>query len=219
MPLDDNLASYFRGSLLSWFRESARVFPWREDRDPFHMLVAEKLLQQTAASKQVVDTFVRFVREFPTPLTLARAHPGSLEALIEPLGFRYRARELQALAAVLVSRFRGEIPRNERDLISLPGVGEYIARAVLSFGFGFDLAVVDINVARILFRFFAIPSPFPSNPARNPYLREMAQALLPAGRAREFNWAMLDLGALVCRPRKPRCFDCPLMNRCVFSKS
>ena len=207
------------GELLRWFEKAGRSFPWRFGRDPYAILVAEKLLQQTAARSAIIKAYCDLLSEYPTPAELASADIRTLKKVMQPLGLTYRATELRALGQSLMSKFGGNVPRNLRDLMSLPGVGDYAARAVLSFGFEENIAVVDTNVARFLYRFFGIRDPFPANPARKKNLIELAERLLPKGQSRDFNFAILDLCATICRPVRPLCEQCPVKFSCVYAQA
>lgn len=205
----------FQSDLLDWFQNSRRPFPWRGLDDPYAILVAEKLLQQTAAGAMVARIFVQFLERYPTPQLLAAADLTELERLLQPLGFHYRARELVALGTALIERHQGQVPRDLTALLDLPGVGDYIARAVLSFAYHESTPIVDTNVARWLHRMLGLPGPLPSNPARSRSLHDIALRLLPLGQSKEFNLAILDLCALVCRPRVPLCDQCPVRPYCA----
>lgn len=202
--------------LLVWARTSGRQFPWRQTRDPYAVLVAEKLLQQTAAREAVVRAYDELLRSYPTPTDLAKADLCVLQNIVRPLGFAYRAQELKALGQVLVDRHQGQVPATLEALLALPGVGDYAARAVLSFAFGFDVPVVDTNVARFIHRFYGITEPLPSNPARKKTLVALAQKLVPAGSSRDFNFAVLDLCAAVCKASRPHCAHCPVNFACAY---
>ena len=202
--------------LLDWFRISGRQFPWRQTCDPYAMLLAEKLLQQTVVREGVVQAYDDLLVAYPTPTALAEADVESIRTMIQSLGLHYRAQELVALAQEISEKHGGHVPQDFKSLLALPGVGDYIARAVLCFAFGQDVPIVDTNVARILYRLFGLPGPMPANPARKRSLIELAGSLLPTGQSREFNLAMLDFGALVCRPSAPECDACPLSHVCEF---
>jgi adenine-specific DNA glycosylase len=204
-----------QSDLFDWSERSRRSFPWRTRDDPYAILVAEKLLQQTAAGDVLARIYEQFLNRYPTPQHLATADPVALEVLLQPLGFHYRARELIALGTALIERHRGQVPRDLASLLALPGVGDYIARAVLSFAYHQSIPIVDTNIARWLYRMMGIPGKLPSNPARSRSLHEIAAQLLPSGRSKEFNLAVLDLCALVCRPRVPRCDVCPVRPYCA----
>ena len=202
--------------LLNWFKKNQRSFPWRETRDPYKVLLAEKLLQQTAAREKVVAAYNEIVHLYPSVDALATAQPEQLKRIIAQLGFVYRADELPRLAQEILNRDHGEIPTVLNELLALPGVGDYSARAVLAFAHNQDVPIVDTNVARFLHRIYGIDEPLPSNPARNKKLINMAQALIPEGRARDFNWAVLDLCSLVCKASTPECPKCPLNSLCIL---
>lgn len=209
----------FQQVLLEWYGNHGRSFPWRDTSDGYAVLVAEKLLQQTVVREAVVRAYLSIMERYPTPLELSRADPADIEPLIRPLGFPYRARELVAMAQAIMSSHGGQVPQSIKELMALPGVGEYGARAVLSFAFGEPVAIVDTNVARLLYRLYGIPGPLPANPARKRRLVELADALLARTRAKSYNLAVLDLCAMICKPAKPRCTDCPVLAFCSFGSS
>lgn len=206
----------FQNKLLAWFDEFQRDFPWRKTSNPFYILLAEKLLQQTVARHTVVSAYCELISKYPTPDSLARAEVRELEKIVQPLGFLYRAKELKFMAQELVDEHAGVIPSNLSDLLALTGVGDYSARAVLSFAFEQDVPIVDTNVARLLYRIFGINEPMPANPARKKSLINLANNLLPLGNSRKYNLAILDLCALICKPRIPICSQCPIREFCVY---
>jgi len=204
--------------LLNWFKKNQRSFPWRETRDPYKVLLAEKLLQQTAAREKVVAAYNEIVHRYPSIEALAMAQPEQLKPIIAPLGFVYRADELPRLAQEILNREHGEIPTVLNELLALPGVGDYSARAMLAFAHNHNVPIVDTNVARFLYRIYGIAEPLPQNPARNKRLIEMAQTLIPEGNARDFNLAVLDLCSSVCKIKNPGCDKCPVQSYCLFRK-
>ncbi len=214
--LSEDRKSKFQACIFRWFKEFRRDFPWRNTSNPFYILLAEKLLQQSVARVTVVNAYSVLISKYPSPYILANADIRDLEEIIRPLGFLYRAKELKLLAQALVERHEGRIPPNLADLLILPGVGDYSARAVLSFAFGQDVPIVDTNVARFLHRMFAIAEPMPKNPARKKSLLNLANELLPRGKARDYNLAVLDLCALICKPRNPLCSQCPVNQFCAY---
>lgn len=195
----------FQQALLAWFRRCGRHFPWRETRDPYRILTAEMLLQQTDA-KKVLPVYCELLARFPTPGDLASAPSDEVEALIAPIGLKYRARRLQGAARVLVQAAR---PLDEAELMAIKGVGRYIARAVSCFAYGRAVGILDSNVIRILDRVFDVRSTR-SRPHTDPALWEAVDRLVPFEFAREYNWALLDLSALLCRPNTPNCDPCPV---------
>jgi A/G-specific adenine glycosylase len=208
-------AAYFRRRLRAWFRNNARRFTWRETANPYHILLAEVLLQKTDAPK-VVLVYLRMVKDFPTPKCLAAARVERLSRLLAPLGLDYRADRLRRIGMALTSDHGGTVPASENALMSLPGIGRYIARAVCAQAFRQRKAVLDTNVVRVLGRFFGITSRRPR--ARDdPEMWAVAQSLLPrrASDAASWNWALLDFAALVCGHRHPACSICPVRHRCL----
>lgn len=202
--------------LLAWFAEAQRDFPWRSQTDPYAVLIAEKLLQQTAAGRTVVEAYERLLDRYPSASHLAQAAVCDLMEIIAPLGLKYRAAELQAMGRELVHRHGGQVPGTYDELLALSGVGEYSARAVLAFAFGEDVAVVDTNVARFIRRLHGIAARVPANPARSKVLVQLAESLVPTARSKEFNLAILDLCAQICTRHDPACSECPVREYCAY---
>lgn len=199
-----------RRAVLAWGREHRRDLPWRSSRDPWHILVSEVMLQQTQASR-VVEPYLRFVERFPTPGDCAAAGAPAVVREWGGLGYNRRALYLHAAAEAVVERHGGRVPDDLADLLRLPGVGAYTARAVLAFAYEVDTGVVDTNVARLLARAVA------GEPLRPAAAQGLADRLVPPGRSWELNQALFDLGALHCRARRPDCAGCPLRRRCAWS--
>jgi len=197
--------------LLDWHRENRRVFPWREKRDPYAVLVAEFFLQRTPAMR-VAEVLPSFLAEFPSPEKLANADPVLLRETYKTLGLGKRMSWLVDSAKILCRKYGGKVPSKPEDLLSLPGIGEYTASAVLCFGFGRDVPIVDANVVRVLTRIFGLPKTCRTG---NPALKETARKLIPAGKGVDYNEALLDFAALVCRKR-PLHAKCPLTDLCDY---
>jgi A/G-specific adenine glycosylase len=214
-PLTEESKVELQKRLFDWFEQKGRNFPWRSQPSPYAVLIAEKLLQQTAAIDKLVEVYNRIIDTYPTPRLLADANISTLEDIIQPLGLKYRAKELHDMANELVLRHNGEVPKDLKKLIELPGIGDYTARAVLSLAFGEDMPVVDTNIARFLYRMFGLKGPLPSNPARKKDLTELAGRLILKGSAKKFNLALLDVCALVCKADKPECLECPIQMYCA----
>lgn len=204
--------------LLAWFNESKRIFPWRNTTNPFNIIVAEKLLQQTRACEPVISAYNRLTSRYPTPAALSRAKLEDIQEIIKPLGLIFRAKHLLKMSEEIVEHHNGLVPKDLDELLQLTGIGEYCSRAVLSFAFKQNIPIVDTNVARFLHRVYGINSPTPVNPSRKKYLFEMASDLLPKGKSRNFNFAVLDLCAEICKPKKPKCFKCPIRSFCKYDK-
>jgi DNA (cytosine-5)-methyltransferase 1 len=203
--------------LLDWFKHNGRNFPWRSQASPYFVLVAEKLLQQTAVNDKLIEVYSRLTNNYSTPGLLSNADISTLENIIRPLGLRYRAKELQQMANELMIVYNNEVPRDLTKLMKLTGVGEYASRAVLSLAFNEDIPVVDTNIARFLYRMFGLKGNLPSNPARKRSLVELASELIPEGRSKDFNLAVLDLCALICKVNQPKCLECPVQTYCAYN--
>lgn len=197
--------------LLRWHRENRRTFPWREKKDPYAVLVAEFFLQRTPADR-VATILPKFIEEFPSPEKLARANPNQLKNAYRTLGLGKRFSWLVETAKVLCEKHGGKVPNKSGDLLSLPGIGEYTASAILCFGFGCDIPIVDANVVRVLTRIFGLPS---TPRTGNHTLKELAKKLIPVNKGIDYNEAILDFAATVCK-KKPLHQICPLTNLCDY---
>jgi A/G-specific adenine glycosylase len=202
--------------VLDWYRQSARDLPWRSpDASPWAVLVSEIMLQQTPVAR-VEPAYLAWLARWPTPADLARATPADAVRMWGRLGYPRRALRLRDCAVVLTERFGGAVPADIDALLSLPGVGAYTARAVATFAYRQRHPVVDTNVRRVVARAVrrrARPGP----PAAGRDHAEV-EALLPADAAiaAQVSVALMELGALVCTARKPRCSSCPLATRCAW---
>lgn len=201
--------------LLAWWRVSQRHFPWRETRNPYHILVAEVLLHRTRA-EQVVPAYTALIEHYPTVTALAAAPLRDLHASLHSLGLRWRVEMLHSMSVKIVDQFSGQIPQNREDLLRLPGVGPYIAAAVRCFGFGEADPILDTNTVRIVSRVFSLART--DNSRRSQLFLRFLQILTPTHGAREFNFALLDHGALICRSRNPLCSRCPVAEHCAFAQ-
>jgi A/G-specific adenine glycosylase len=203
----------FRRKLLAWYDRSARDLPWRRTRDPYHVLVSEVMLQQTQVTR-VREFYPRFLKQFPDLGALAAARPRAVREAWDGLGYYARARNLHALAQHVTRRHDGTLPDSPEDLIELPGIGRYTAGAVASFAYEKPVPAVDTNVNRVIRRVFF--SRATGNGKRNSDIWKLAATLVPKDgkRAWRFNQAIMELGALVCTARKPRCGECPVRSGC-----
>lgn len=200
--------------LLAWFAEHGRRLPWRVPgrRDPYQVWIAEVMLQQTRVPT-VIPYFVRFIRWFPDVPALAEAELGAVLKAWEGLGYYARARHAHSAARRMVERHAGQVPADRCALLALPGIGEYIAHAVLSLAYGQDYLALDANARRVLARWMGLTRPI-HEAAAEKALREFGERLLPAGRAGAFNEALMDLASLICTGRAPACHSCPIQGSC-----
>jgi A/G-specific adenine glycosylase len=210
-------AQPFTRKLLRWWSRAARDLPWRRTRDPYRVLVSEFMLQQTQVSR-VEEYYPRFLARFPNLESLASAPARAVREAWEGLGYYARARNLHRLAKGVTRRHDGTIPDKPEELVKLPGIGPYTAGAVACFAYEKPVPAVDTNVSRVLRRVF-----LGTNGRRNTYSRRVwaiAHALVPKNGKRvwRFNQAVMELGALVCTARKPKCPECPVRPVCKTGK-
>jgi A/G-specific adenine glycosylase len=191
--------------LLAWFDRARRDLPWRRTRDPYRIWVSEVMLQQTQVER-VIPYYRRFLRAFPTARALARAPLDEVLRAWEGLGYYSRARNLHAACRQVAEKHGGRFPEGHEDALALPGVGRYIAGAVLSIAYGQRLAAIDANARRVLSR------TFPG--VRGRELESMGLHAVPQERPGDFNQALMELGALICVPWRPRCSECCLADIC-----
>ncbi len=203
---------HVRHHLIDWYKAHGRRLPWRETTDPYAIWVSEVMLQQTQVAT-VIPYYHRFLNQFPSVRHLAQADLQDILKGWEGLGYYSRARHLHRAAGIVVSRFEGRIPDDPAAFQSLPGVGDYIAAAVMSIAFGRVMPVVDGNVKRVLARLLEIDTPVNQNGAHKRFLAPATDLICPRQPA-DFNQAIMELGALICRPKNPGCSNCPLADPC-----
>jgi A/G-specific adenine glycosylase len=203
--VDAEQISTVQRRLLDWYAEHARDLPWRKTSDPYAILVAEIMLQQTQVER-VIPKWHAWLAQFPTLTHLARASRADAIRAWQGLGYNLRAVRLHALATQVVAEHAGELPRTLDGLLRLKGIGRYTAGAVACFGFGQQVSCVDTNVRRVLSRVFA------ASPAA---VDSLADTILPPASAYAWNQALMDLGATICRAERPLCLMCPLLEVCA----
>ena len=202
----------FVALILEWFQKHGREFSWRTlDLTPFQHLVAELMLQKTGAS-QVEGLFPEFIKKHPDAASILAVEEEALAETLRPLGlFNRRARDLKKTAKLIVEN-DNVVPNTIEDLKALPGVGNYIARALSCFAFQQPVPILDANVGRVMKRVFSFP--VKGAPSRDKKLAQEVEKIIPEEDFQELNYGILDLGALVCLPRNPRCEECPLWKIC-----
>jgi A/G-specific adenine glycosylase len=202
----------FRRRLLAWYRINGRDLPWRRTDDPYHILVSEIMLQQTQVDR-VLPKYHEWLAKYPSLGALAAADEGEVSASWRPLGYNIRPRRLQAIARESVARYGGALPSDHETLLSFKGIGAYTAGAIRSFAFRQRAAILDTNVARVLFRVYVARGNVKEHRTRK-HLWAISEALVPHKHVFDFNQALMDLGATVCTARNPRCGVCPLKRLC-----
>jgi A/G-specific adenine glycosylase len=200
-------------NLLQWYQNAARRLPWRGVSDSYLVWVSEIMLQQTRV-ETVIPYYERWIQRFPTLQSLADADEQEVLSVWEGLGYYSRARNMQRAARQVVRQFGGQLPADRRLLEKLPGIGRYTAGAIASIAFGLDEAALDGNIRRVYARLFDLDIPVQSKEGVDK-LWSIAAEQLPYGQAGDYNQALMDLGAMICLPRAPRCEICPLNAQCL----
>lgn len=204
---------WFRSRLLEWFDEYGRQFPWREADALLYVQVVSEILLQRTQAETVAKFFPGFIAKFPTWKELSEAENADIEAFLKPIGlWRRRTSSLKKLATIMATR-KGVFPESRSELETLPNVGQYIANAIEMFSSRKAGPLLDVNMARVLERFFS-PRVL-ADIRHDPYLQILAGAVVQHNSPEKINWAILDLAALICRIR-PRCEICPLKQKCTF---
>ncbi|MGV6945684.1 A/G-specific adenine glycosylase [Sphingobacterium kyonggiense] len=203
----------FSARILAWYQTNKRALPWRETTNPYIIWLSEIILQQTRV-EQGLPYFLRFVENFPNVTKFAEADEADLLRLWQGLGYYSRARNMHKAAKLVVDQHNGEFPIDYSSLINLPGVGAYTAAAIASFSSNEAKAVLDGNVFRVLARYFGIAEPINSTAGKKLF-SELAEELIDPLRAGEYNQAIMDFGALQCKPKNPDCSVCIFQTDCV----
>lgn len=206
----------FNSLLINWYQKNARSLPWRGHSDPYAIWVSEIMLQQTRVDT-VIPYFDRWMQLFPDVSSLAAASENAVLKAWEGLGYYSRARAMHKTARILVEKYNARLPDDHEALTRLPGIGPYTAAAIASIAFERHYAVLDGNVKRVLARLLLYKQPV-NTPAAEKELREIAHGLLPAKDIGDYNQAIMELGALICLPRSPKCDLCPVSTLCGANK-
>jgi A/G-specific adenine glycosylase len=205
----------FQQRVVAWYARHGRDLPWRRTRDPYAIVISEVLSHQTQISR-VLPVYERLLRRYPTVTAMANAPLADVKAITDPLGYKIRGRWLHTAALQVADRPGGTFPQTMEELRRLPGIGRYTAGAVMNFAHHRDAPILDTNVARLLRRHFGVAAP---PRARTRELWSLAAAVIPRGKGYVINQALMDLGAMVCRARNPRCAICPLRRSCQWQAS
>lgn len=207
----------FRRALVAWGREHFRPFPWRQTENPYAIMMAEVMLHRTQAP-QVLPAYERLMGVCPDVPSLAQASKEELYGLLSSLGLQWRIDLIEVMAAELMTRFGGQVPRDKVDLLSLPGVSEYIASAVRCFAWNLPEPIIDTNTVRVVGRLFGLE--IKDSSRRNRRFRELIAALVDPDEPRVYNYALLDLADRVCMKKKlPCCEHCPVAEWCMYGAS
>ncbi|AEG61939.1 A/G-specific adenine glycosylase [Desulforamulus ruminis] len=199
-------------SLLNWYRENKRNLPWREQKDPYAIWVSEIMLQQTRVDT-VLDYYRRFLGRFPNMASLAEAELDEVLKYWEGLGYYTRARNLHRGAGEVMTKHRGVFPDNHRDVLALPGIGEYTAGAIMSIAFNEPYPAIDGNVLRVASRLFLLEQDIKSTGVKKE-VEGLLKGVFPRQECSDFTQALMELGALICLPTSPKCQECPVQRDC-----
>lgn len=203
----------FHKILTHWYSNNKRDFPWRKTKNPYFIWLSEIILQQTQVA-QGLPYYEAFVRKYPTVFDLAQAKEHDVLKLWQGLGYYSRARNLHASAKYIANECHGVFPNNYKDLLKLKGVGDYTASAIASICFNEPTAVVDGNVYRALSRYFGIETPINSTAGIREF-KKLSQELIDKEEPAQFNQALMEFGATLCKPNNPDCDNCPFNKSCV----
>jgi A/G-specific adenine glycosylase len=203
----------FSNSLIQWYLQNKRDLPWRNDTNPYTIWLSEIMLQQTRVA-QGLPYYLRFIEAFPSVLDLANASEEQVLKLWQGLGYYSRARNLHTTAKQIAFELNGEFPKTYHELLLFKGVGQYTAAAIASFAYNENVSVVDGNVFRVLARYFDVETNVASAGAKNEFT-QLANELLPKGKANIFNQAIMEFGALQCVPKNPNCSSCIFNDSCL----
>jgi len=202
----------FHESLRAWDAMCRRIYPWRTTDNPFHIMMAELMLRRTQA-RQVIKIYEDFIAKYPDANALTMAPAEDVARSLFSLGLAWRVPAFQQIARALVEQYEGMVPSSYDALIALPGIGDYVASAVCCFAFHQAIIIVDTNTVRVAGRLFGVPT-HPESRRRKP-VRALLQSLLDREDPKSYNYAMLDLAALICTPANPNCSACPLLSYCI----
>ena len=202
----------FSAQIISWYNENKRDLPWRRTTDPYRIWLSEIILQQTRVD-QGMPYYLKFVDEFPMVFDLAKASEEKVLQLWQGLGYYSRGRNLHFSAKLIVDEYNGVFPDNFKEIKTLKGVGDYTAAAIASFSFKEKVAAVDGNVIRVITRFFGIEDDV-SDSKTLKQVNQIANELIPDDKPDLFNQAIMEFGALQCKPKSPNCEVCPLLKSC-----
>ena len=199
--------------MLDWGNKNKRTFPWRNTQNPYKVLVAEVLLHRTQAN-QVIPVYNSLLTRYPNIKDLAKGHDSEVLKILYPIGLHWRSKLLLTMANEIVSQFNGNIPEELEKLKSLSGVSDYIASATRCFGFGYPDILLDTNTVRVVGRITGLEINDSSRRSSN--FRNILETFIDKDYPKEFNWALIDFAAIVCKSRKPDHLKCPFTNYCKY---
>lgn len=214
LPSIKNISS-FRRRIMRWFDNNHRDYPWRKTRDPFRVLIAEMMLRRTKAN-QVKGVYNKLFAEYPDARSMAEAEDKKMDQILYPLGLKWRTPSFRLVVREIKERYEYQVPETRAELMTLPGVGDYVAGAVLSTAYGKAEWIVDSNIVRLFKRYFGVE--ISKEGRRDKHIIDMAKTYASGSNPRKANLAILDFAALICMPRNPSCKTCPLRINCKYNR-
>ncbi len=202
--------------ILNWGATYMRKYPWRNDNNCYNILIAEVMLHRTRAD-QVKPVYESFIGKYPDFKSIVNSGQENIEQDLHPLGLTWRAGLLYSMAKDINEKYNGTVPQDRNELIKLSGVGDYIASAVLCFGFNREEVVLDTNIVRVIGRIFG--KKVKDSSRRSKEFKSIMRELVSQGEPRTFTLSLIDFAALICKPVKPKCELCPIINICLFYKN
>jgi len=206
---------FFNKTVLSWFKKNGKKYPWRNEKDPYRILIAEIMLQRTRVS-QVFPVYQEFIKKYPDINSASKAEVKQISTYVKKLGLFWRSKLIKEMITYLLKTKGGKIPSKRNELLKIPGVGDYIADAMVSFAFNGRRTIIDSNVVRLVTRFFGIEEK--GEMRRNKKFITFCQELTAnttASDVKQFNWGLIDFAAEVCKS-SPLCGKCPLSEKCYY---
>jgi A/G-specific adenine glycosylase len=211
--LKDSSIKIIRESLLVWWEKGKRRYPWRNTKDPYKILIAEVLLHRTQAN-QVVPIYKSFIKRFPSIKVLAQSDESEILKILYPIGLHWRSKLLHTMAKEIVAKYDGRVPEDFDALTSLPGISHYIASALRCFAFGYPDVLLDTNTVRVTGRILGLK--ISDSSRRSKQFKLALEKFIDTKHPRDFNWALIDFAALVCKSRIPVHEQCPVRNYCDY---
>lgn len=207
----------FSTQIIEWYRTNKRDLPWRKTKNPYQIWLSEIILQQTRV-EQGLSYYLKFIEKYPSIKDLANAPQDEVLKLWQGLGYYSRARNLHYTSKVITDKYKGEFPATYKEILDLKGIGEYTAAAISSFSFNLPYPVIDGNVYRVLSRVFDIDTPIDSTLGKKEF-KELAYELINKNNPSEYNQAIMEFGALYCKPQSPDCENCIFTSTCLAFKT
>lgn len=203
----------FANPLLKWHKKYHRDYPWRKDTSPYKIMIAEFMLQRTRAD-QVVPVYLKFLEKYPDVKSLAKSKITDVEILLKPLGLYWRAAHFKKAAQYILKEHGGKVPSTKSELLKIPGIGDYVAGAILAVSFNKSTAIVDSNIARVINRYYGLG--FQGEIRRKKKIVELSSELFEHSGPDKILFALIDFSALVCTPLNPKHCKCPLRKTCKY---